>query len=54
MFESLFINDISKLVYKEQNIFGDEKEGRKKETLKEHSNLTLYYLERFSEEKLNG
>ncbi|WP_132995967.1 CRISPR-associated helicase Cas3' [Sporanaerobacter acetigenes] len=51
MFESLFINNISKLVYKEQNIYAHEKEEIKKETLKEHSDLTLYYLERFSEEK---
>lgn len=51
MFKDLLINDISKLVYEGENIFAHKKEGRKKETLKEHSDLTLYYLKRFSEEK---
>ncbi|NLJ98630.1 MAG: CRISPR-associated helicase Cas3' [Tissierellia bacterium] len=51
MFENLIIQDINNLVANHQDILAHEKEGISKETLKEHSDLTLYFKEKFIKDK---
>lgn len=54
MFKNLVIQDIGKIVENQENLFAHEKEGEAKETLKEHSDLTLYFVQRFMEDKALG
>lgn len=51
MFDNLIIQGIDKLVDSHENIFAHEKENAAEETLKEHSDLSLYFFEKFMHDK---
>ena len=51
MLENIFIHNISSIVENHQKIFAHEKGKISKETLEEHSDLTLYFMNKFIKEK---
>jgi CRISPR-associated endonuclease/helicase Cas3 len=51
MFDNLIIQDIEKLVDNHENIFAHIKGNAIEETLKEHSDLSLYFFKRFTRDK---